>query len=158
MTFGSSSVNPGSTLQTDMSGSLADAATMGAATRAPVRVATRWCGPNPFAVVTPQVSRRKPASPLRKKRTPTQQDLGSALVRLLHSDLHRGHWRVAIRHYLMLAGCGYEVPKTLQQQCILKMALCAPGELQKIGHRVADWLDLRERHRRPSDDLAKRCA
>lgn len=113
--------------------------------RVPGSVATsrRWS--NPLVAVRPERLDGKAAAPARKKRVPTQQNLRNALVELLHADLRRGYWRVAIRHYLMLTGCGYEVPASLQQQCIRKMALCAPGELQKIYDGVEGWFDHRSR-------------
>lgn len=117
------------------------------AVRVPGSVATRRRASNPLVAVRPERPDGRAAAPAREKRIPTQQDLGSALVELLHADLHRGYWRVAIRHYLMLVSCGYEVPASLQQQCTRRMALCAPGELQKIGDRVEGWLDLRASHR-----------
>lgn len=115
--------------------------------KAPGSVATRRHASNPSVDVRPQRSHGKAAAPVRKIQVPAPQNLGSALVELLHADLHRGYWRVAIRHYLMLIGCGYEVPALLQQQCIRKMALCAPGELQKICDGVEGWLAMRADHR-----------
>lgn len=173
---------------------------MSSAKTIPDRVMTRWCGPNPFGLVSPvlvgdsdpvqvqdsrvstprdrvrsprrgmgkvpgsetkrrrasnklETVRPKPAhvqaaARLRERKISTQQDLGGALVELLHVDLQRGYWRVAIRHYLMLIGCGYEVPTSLQQECVRKMAVCSPVELQKIIERVSGWCDLRAEYRR----------
>lgn len=115
--------------------------------KAPGSVATRRRASNPSVDVSPKRSHGKAAAPVCKLRVPAPQNLGSALVELLHADLQRGYWRVAIRHYLMLIGCGYEVPALLQQQCIRKMALCAPVELQEICDGVEGWFDLREDHR-----------
>jgi len=72
-------------------------------------------------------------------RAPGQDDLGSVLVGLLHADLRRGYWRVAIRHYLMLVACAYEVPDALREQCLHRIRICTPGELEKIRVHVAAW-------------------
>lgn len=108
-------------------------------------VATRWCGQPPSAaadVRKPATYRRPPASAPRFHEPP--HDLGTALVRLLQTDVRRRHWRIAIRHFLMLTACGYEVPEALEEQCMRWAGTCAPGEFEKISARVAAWHGWRE--------------
>jgi hypothetical protein len=64
------------------------------------------------------------------------------LLHQLDFTLARGHWRVAIRRFLMLTVCGFEVPDDLAQACEALTLSCPKGDLQRIRCQVQSWFDM----------------
>lgn len=94
------------------------------------RPATRWCSPDPFGVGRRPVP-RKPV-----------ESTEHALRAMLQSNLARGHWRLAIRHFLMLQAGGWSVGSELSQRCDAYIETCSRQDLQKIRTTVCAWAEL----------------
>lgn len=69
---------------------------------------------------------------------PSRRDM---LLGLLHDSLQRGYWKVALRRYLMLAACGFEVPAPLRLRCEADLGRCPPSELRRIQEAVRAWAE-----------------
>jgi len=65
-----------------------------------------------------------------------------AICQSLMVSLQRGHWRVAIRQFLMLQVVGGEMPHSAYTQCQAHMERCPPRDLQKIGGAVREWAQM----------------
>ena len=61
------------------------------------------------------------------------------LLVLLRESLVRGHWRVALRRYLMLRGCGFDVPERERQRCETYLARCKSTELGRMQADARAW-------------------
>ena len=107
---------------------------MDAAGAGKYRPQTRWCGAPPYAPERPlQPAARMPAPAL------GVSGPGEAVLAQLRRDLQRGHWRVALRHFLMLQAYGYEVPAAERRRCLEGARRCAAREWRKIEADVAEW-------------------
>jgi hypothetical protein len=97
------------------------------------RPQTRWCGPHPWApqAVEPSASRRP--------RRPVERGRRDVLLDLLEQSLRKGHWRVAVRRFLMLAACGFEVPADQRSRCEAYLRDCPARDLQKMRSDVGAW-------------------
>ncbi len=109
---------------------------------------TRWCGPHPYAAVSapPLEPDGSPASPpppraalVRVTPRARASSCADVLLAQLRRDLQRGHWRVALRHFLMLEACGYEVPPAERRSCLEHARACAGRQWLKIQADVAEW-------------------
>jgi hypothetical protein len=63
-------------------------------------------------------------------------------VRLLRASLEAGHWRVALRRYLMLKGAAAEIPEDLAAECERVRTRCEPHILQRMLDDVHAWAQL----------------
>jgi len=61
---------------------------------------------------------------------------------LLANSLSRGHRRVAIRRFLMLVACGFDVPVGYKEACKVLGSTCPAGELRRIQASVQAWVDM----------------
>jgi hypothetical protein len=108
------------------------------------RPRTRWCGPHPFAAASAaprEVAQPAPlrAAPARLPARPHASSAGEVLLAQLQRDLQRGHWRLALRHFLMLQAYGCEVPPAEQRHCLEHARACAHREWLKMQADVAAW-------------------
>ena len=94
------------------------------------RAATKWAFPMPF--------HRKPSRPVPS----VTADALDSLTTLLIHDLNRGHYHVAIRHFLMLKASGGTVPALIERSCEQLMRECPASRREKIVVDVARWLDM----------------
>jgi 3-methyl-2-oxobutanoate hydroxymethyltransferase len=62
------------------------------------------------------------------------------LLELLATNLRRGHWRVAIRRFLMLVACGVDVPDAHKGVCEALLGTCPPRDLRRIRDGVQSWV------------------
>jgi hypothetical protein len=72
------------------------------------------------------------------------------LLQLLHGSLQRGHWKVAVRRYLMLAACGFEVSARLRLRCEAYIARCPARELRRTQEDVQAWAECVRGRRDPT--------
>ena len=116
---------------------------MGVAGAGDYRPQTRWCGASPYARTPPPA--RVPLPPQQPGANaggawPAQPTSpGEVLLAQLRRELQRGHWRVALRHFLMLQAYGYEVPTAERRRCLERARDCASREWLKIEADVAAW-------------------
>jgi hypothetical protein len=107
------------------------------------RPATRWCPPHPFGQ---QPWRSEPEAPC-GHRTVTrwsverdaERSRREVLLDLLEQSLKRGHWKLALRRYLMLLACGCEVPSPQRAACERHLRRCEPRGLRKMEEDVRAW-------------------
>lgn len=110
-----------------------------------LRDAGPWCGGYVLVRTEPVCGRRRATSPEQGRRADAEEAgslaarSGRVLLQLLRTDLRRGYWRVAVRHYLMLVACAYEFPESLREQCLHRIRNCTPRQLEKISARVTAW-------------------
>lgn len=105
---------------------------------------TRWCGPPPYAAACaaprePEPAAPTRAAPARAPATPRASSSGEVLLAQLRRDLQRGHWRLALRHFLMLQAYGCEVPPAEQRHCLEHARVCAAREWARMQADVAAW-------------------
>jgi hypothetical protein len=65
-----------------------------------------------------------------------------ALLELLFASIERGHWRVALRRYLMLLVCDAAVPPRYEVECRRYVARCPAPALRKIRADVHQWAEM----------------
>ena len=108
------------------------------------RPATRWCQPHPFG---PEPWRSEPQAQC-ERRTATrwatagpraERSRDAVLLDLLQQSLARGHWKLALRRYLMLLACGCEVPAAQREACERHLRRCEPRGLRKMEEDVRAW-------------------
>jgi hypothetical protein len=92
---------------------------------------------------------------------PDHRETGAVLLEMLTTSLRRGHWRVAIRRFLMLLACGVEVPDVCRNPCEALLLACPKRDLIRIREHVQSWVEMLQpraaygqRHRVPSDAFA----
>ena len=103
------------------------------------RPQTRWCGPHPFAPATgspPRTSRSAVPAPDRALR--------EVLLAQLARDLARGHWKLALRHFLMLEACGHDVPPAQRARCMEHALECPSRDWLRIRDYVSGWVRFRQ--------------
>jgi hypothetical protein len=93
------------------------------------RPATRWCGPSP--------GRSAAVAPVRAAARPRGRR--EVLLQLLDESLARGHWKLAVRRFLMLLACDCDVPAEQRSRCEFHLARCREGELRKMEADVQAW-------------------
>lgn len=64
---------------------------------------------------------------------------GQALLGLLAGSLEQGHWRVALKRYLMLLACNVPVPACDELECRRYAAQCSDAALEKMRSDVRRW-------------------
>ena len=108
------------------------------------RPATRWCLPHPFGQEawrreseTQCGERAAPRWPAARARAERSRD--EILLDLLEQSLARGHWKLALRRYLMLLACGGEVPAAQRAACERHLRRCEPRGLRKMEDDVRAW-------------------
>lgn len=107
------------------------------------RPATAWRFPHPYGTQEPAVCAEDAppaaAPPARAvpHRLPHRREV---LLALLQESLMRGHWRVALRRYLMLRGCGFEIPEGERRRCEAYLARCKAAELRRMQADARAWL------------------
>lgn len=109
------------------------------------RPMTRWCHPHPYlaaggAQPSPPSPPAAPAPVPRPARWRAQRSRHDVLLALLDDSLARGHWRVALRRFVMLLACGYEVPAHQRALCELHRERCRERELRKMEADAQAWL------------------
>ena len=108
------------------------------------RPATRWCLPHPFGqepwqpASEAQCGRRATIRPP-LARTRIERSRHEVLLDLLEESLARGHWKLAVRRYLMLLACGCEVPEAPRAACERHLRRCEPRGLRKMEDDVRAW-------------------
>lgn len=107
------------------------------------RPQTRWCGALPYAAEPA----REPAAGRPGEVRGRAASAGDVLLAQLRRELQRGHWRVALRHFLMLQAYGYEVPPAERRRCLERAQGCAGREWRKIEEDVAAWAQCLRRAR-----------
>jgi hypothetical protein len=105
---------------------------------------TRWCGPHPYAAADEAPAAAVDEALVRTAlvpppRTPRATSSGEVLLAQLRRDLQRGHWRLALRHFLMLQAYGCEVPAPERRHCLEYARACAAREWLKMEADVARW-------------------
>jgi hypothetical protein len=65
-----------------------------------------------------------------------------SLFELLIGDLGKGHYHLAIRHFLMLKGCGATLPTAIERRCEQLMRTSPASRRHKIESDVRRWLDM----------------
>ena len=70
------------------------------------------------------------------------RDTRDVLVAQLAISLERGHWRVAIRRFLMLSACGFDMPDGYRTACEALVLSRSEGDLRRIRHGVQSWVDM----------------
>lgn len=103
---------------------------------------TRWCGPHPYAAWNAAPRETEPPAPMAPARRPARPPARSSaevLLAQLRLDLQRGHWRLALRHFLMLQAYGFEVPPAESSHCLAHARACAHREWLKMQADVAAW-------------------
>lgn len=103
------------------------------------RPQTRWCGPHPFAA--PAGTRPGPA---RSAAPAPDRALREVLLAQLAQDLARGHWKLALRHFLMLQACGHEVPAAQRARCMEHALECPRRDWLRIQADVSGWVRFRQ--------------
>lgn len=73
---------------------------------------------------------------------PPREEQRRALLALLDHSLKRGHWRLAVRRYLMLRAQSHEVPPPHAESCERLIASASRRELGRIRQQVHDWVCL----------------
>jgi hypothetical protein len=71
-----------------------------------------------------------------------RHETNAVLVELLATSLRRGHWRVAIRRFLMLVACGVDVPEADKAACEALLSTCPERDLRRISDGVHSWVDM----------------
>jgi len=108
------------------------------------RPATRWCLPHPFdqewrqRESEGQCGRRATSRPP-VARQRIERSRHEVLLDLLEQSLARGHWKLAVRRYLMLLACGGEVPAAQRAACERHLRRCEPRGLRKMEDDVRAW-------------------
>jgi len=108
------------------------------------RPATRWCQPHPFGQ---EAWRPEPEAQCERRTATGWATTGSCaepsrdevLLHLLDQSLARGHWKLALRRYLMLLACGCEVPAAQREACERHLHRCEPRGLRKMEEDVRAW-------------------
>jgi hypothetical protein len=62
-----------------------------------------------------------------------------ALLALLLASIEHGHWRVALKRYLMLLACGVPVPACYDIECRRYAARCSERSLATMRANVRRW-------------------
>ena len=65
------------------------------------------------------------------------------LVGQLAESLHRGHWRLAIRRFLVLKAYEFEIPDAHEQTVRRLISSRTADDLRKIRRQVRSWIDMR---------------
>lgn len=73
---------------------------------------------------------------------PLREEQRCALLALLEHSLRRGHWRLAVRRYLMLRAQSHEVPPDCCERCERLIAAASRRELGRIRQQVHEWVCL----------------
>ncbi len=73
---------------------------------------------------------------------PGGEEQRSALLDLLGRSIDYGHWKLAIRRFLMLLACNYDIPLEYRLQCENFIASCPERELQRIRSYVEGWAEM----------------
>lgn len=102
------------------------------------RPQTRWCGPHPFA---PGAGSRPKSS---RAAAAPDPGLREVLLAQLARDLARGHWKLALRHFLMLEACGHEVPPEQRARCMEHALECPSRDWLRIQADVSGWVRFRQ--------------
>jgi acyl-CoA synthetase (AMP-forming)/AMP-acid ligase II len=76
---------------------------------------------------------RRIRQPLATARPCVERSRHAVLLDLLEQSLARGHWKLALRRYLMLLACGCEVPAAQREACERHLLRCEPRGLRKDG-------------------------
>lgn len=63
-----------------------------------------------------------------------------ALLALLQDSLEKGHWKVALRRFLMLRSFGLSIPDEQATVCEQFMARCPGRELARMHQSAIDWV------------------
>jgi len=125
---------------------------MGEAAGGDYRPQTRWCGASPYGEAPPPDRAPRRPQPPRANAAgtlpPRPTTPGDVLLVQLRRELQRGHWRVALRHFLMLQAYGYEVPPAERRRCLERARDCAAREWLKIESDVAAWAQCLRQARR----------
>ena len=103
------------------------------------RPQTRWCGQPPFARVALPARAQQRTGIGRRPALRGAASSEEALLAQLQRDLQRGHWRIALRHFLMLEACGFEVPEAERLHCLEHARACASAQWLRIQADVAEW-------------------
>jgi hypothetical protein len=103
----------------------------------PLQPKTLWCGPSPFRAEGAASS----ITLQRRDESQASAQTRDALIELLTHSLKRGHWRVALRRFAMLANAGFDVPVTLKQECDLLAARLSPREMTKMVADARAWTE-----------------
>jgi hypothetical protein len=108
---------------------------------APYRPATRWCLPHSQLQ---EIWQREPDAQgerLAVLRLPRAagRSRQEVLLDLLQESLARGHWKLALRRYLMLLACDCEVPAAQRAICERHLRRCPPRGLRKMEEDVRAW-------------------
>jgi hypothetical protein len=106
------------------------------------RPATAWRFPHPYGTREQAVraaGARSPAAARARAAPHGASQRREVLLVLLRESLVRGHWRVALRRYLMLRGCGFDVPERERQRCETYLARCKSTELGRMQADARAW-------------------
>jgi aspartate 1-decarboxylase len=60
----------------------------------------------------------------------------------LATSLERGHWRVALRRFLMLRARDFDIPDSYKTRCEALMSACPARDLRRIQDQVQSWVDM----------------
>jgi len=71
-----------------------------------------------------------------------ESDSIHSLFELLMGDLGKGHYHLAVRHFLMLKGCGAKLPPPIERRCDQLLRTSPAPRRQKIESDVRGWLDM----------------
>jgi hypothetical protein len=112
------------------------------------RPATRWQTPAPWRSAPATVSEigmRHGAPELEGKRQAPPLLCATTAVAMLADlrlSIRRGHWKVAIRRFLMMRARAFDVPAHETRQCSALIAKCPAIDLARMEMAAAEWVRL----------------
>ena len=70
------------------------------------------------------------------------RETSEVIVDQLATSLERGHWRIALRRFLMLRASDFDIPDQYKARCEALMAACPTRDIRRIQDQVQSWVDM----------------
>jgi hypothetical protein len=113
------------------------------------RVATRWVAASDPCASAFHVGHAPIAESMLHAAERENARRRAELLALLQGSRARNHWRVALRRYLMLRECGYDVPADIAAYCEPLVCRMADSELGRAREAVRMWVAMTSRRALP---------
>lgn len=109
------------------------------------RIATRWVACGETGLPGAHLSRGPIADRVLQAAENENTRQRAGLLALLQHSRARNHWRVAVRRYLMLRECGYDIPPDITAYCEPLVGRMACAELLRAREAARLWADMAAR-------------